>query len=137
MMDCRHRNTLPDSHTAPNLLLVRDRQARSIRAAEGRSPEEYAVDEVGLAEALWCWPVEGYDLVLIDATEHPADGLELCDYIKKTRPAQKVAMVVGNRSGRFPMRSSADAVFAGEPGGPELVRAIRFLLQERSDLEPA
>lgn len=136
-MNCRHMDALRDPQAVPNLLLVGDRQARRIAAAEGSSPEACAVDEVGLAEALWCWPVDGYDLVLIDATEHPADGLELCDYIKKTRPAQKVAMVVGNRSGRFSLRSSADAVFAGEPDGPELMRAIRFLLQERPDPEQA
>lgn len=128
MINGRHISALAASHCTANLLLVGNRP--TVRTSANISVRGYAVDEVGIAEALWCWPVEGYDLVLIDATEHPSDGLELCEYIKKTRPKQKVAMLVGNRSGRLPLRLSADAVFSGEPDGPELARALNFLLRE-------
>ncbi len=92
----------------------------------------YTVDAVGLGEALWCWPVDGYDLVLIDATENPMRAVELCEHIMQSRPRQKVAVLTGDRGGRLPFRLNADAVLSGEPEGPELARALHFLLRERS-----
>ncbi len=114
------------------LLLVGNTVAQCRRTSEKVAVRGYAVDAVGMAEALWCWPIDGYDLVLIDATEQPGEGAELCDYIKQSRPGQKVVMLVGHRSGRLPFKLKADAVFSGEPEGPELARALHFLLREHS-----
>lgn len=101
------------------------------RLSRDAAARGYSVDAVGLGEALWCWPIDGYDLVLIDASEHAAAGLELCEYIKQSRPGQKVAILVGDRAGRFPFRLKADAVLCGKPDGPEVVRAVDFLLREQ------
>ncbi len=130
MIHAGHWSALAASDRRGNLLLVGNGAAARRRTSENLAARGYAVDAVGLAEALWCWPIDGYDLVLIEATEHPSDGLELCAYIKQSRPAQRVAMLVGNRSAQMPSRGLADAVFSGEPDGPELVRALDFMLGE-------
>jgi DNA-binding response OmpR family regulator len=91
---------------------------------------DYSVDIAGIAETLWGWPLDGYDLVLIDATDQAADGIILCDHVKKLRPEQRVLILVGQRPGLFPFRVAADAVFSGTLDGPELAGAVSFLLAE-------
>ncbi len=114
------------------LLLVGSSLLRRKRTVETVGLPGYTVDAVGLGEALWCWPIDGYDLVLIDATENPVRAAELCEHIKESRPRQKVAVLSGDRGGRLPFRLNADAVFSGETEGPELARALHFLLREHS-----
>ncbi len=130
MIHAGYWTTLAASDHRGNLLLVGSGAAARRRTSERIAARGYAVDAVGMAEALWCWPIDGYDLVLIDATKAAIDALELCEYIKQSRPAQRVAMLVGNRSAQMPFRSLADAVFSGEPDGPEMVRALDFMLGE-------
>lgn len=130
MIHAGHFAALAASYCSGALLLVGSTLAKRKRTSATVGARGYTVDAVGLGEALWCWPIDGYDLVLIDATDHPTDGVELCEYIKQSRPGQKVAMLVGHRSGRLPFRLNADAVLSGEPDGPELVRALNFLLRE-------
>jgi CheY-like chemotaxis protein len=115
-----------------SLLLVGSTLAKCKDACASVTGKGYALDGMGMAEALWCWPIDGYDLVLIDATDHPAEALELCEHIKRSRPRQKIALLLGNRSGRLPFRTNVDAVFTGEPDGRELAHALHFLLREQS-----
>ena len=136
MIHAGHLAALAASAFSGTLLLVGNCLALRWRASATPVGRGYAVDAVGLQEARWCWPIEGYDLVVIDATEDPVDSLELCEHIKKSRPGQKVAILVGHRSGRLPFRLNADAILSGEPDGPELVRALNILLRESSGLAP-
>ena len=135
MIHAGHFAAFAASYCTGTLLLIGASLARRKHAPDAVAAGGYMVDAVGITEALWCWPIDGYDLVLIDATEHLHEGLELCEYIKKLRPKQKVAMLVEGRSGRVPFRLNADAVFSGDPDGPELVRAVNFLLRDHPSAE--
>lgn len=132
MIHAGHFDALTASHGRRTLLLVGRSLEMRLHTSEAVAARGYTVDAMGLGETLWSWPIDGYDVVLIDATDGPVDGVELCEYIKQLRPQQKVAMLVGHRSGRLPFRLHADAVFSGEPDGPELVRALRFLLRDHA-----
>ncbi len=88
----------------------------------------YQVEAAGVGEALWLWPLPGYDLVLIDATEHPETGVELCRHIKHSSPAQRVALLLGDRTGTVPHRLEADAVWSGVPTPGQLLGAVHLLL---------
>ncbi len=130
MINAGHLAALAASWCSGTLLLVGTGLAKLRQTTQCVAARGYTVDAVGITEALWCWPVDGYDLVLIDATERPSDGVELCEYIKQSRPRQKVAMLVGQRSGQVPFRLNADAILSGEPDGLELVRAVDFLIRD-------
>jgi hypothetical protein len=83
---------------------------------------------VGLGEALWLWPMSGYDLVLIKAKEDPETGIELCCHIKRECPAQRVALLLGDRAGILPHHFEADAVVSGTPSSTEFIAVLRLLL---------
>ncbi len=88
----------------------------------------YQVETTGVGEALWLWPLPGYDLVLIDATERPETGVELCRHIKYSSPAQRVALLLGDRTGTVPHHLEADAVWSGAPTPTQLLGAVHLLL---------
>lgn len=130
MMNADRASAVALSSCIASLLLVCDDPDARRGTCEHMSACDYSVDIAGIAETLWCWPLDGYDLVLIDATDQAADGIILCDHVKKLRPEQRVLILVGQRPGLFPFRVDADAVFSGPPDGPELAGAVSFLLAE-------
>jgi len=91
-------------------------------------------DEVvtaGLGEAMWLWPLSGFDLVLIEARGQPETGIELCRRIKSDCRTQRVALLLGDRSGMLPHRFEADAVVSGAPSPKQLLAVFRLLLAQR------
>ncbi len=92
----------------------------------------YQIEATGIGEALWLWPLPGYDLVVIDATEQPQIGVELCRHIKNSSPAQRVAVLLGHRSGTVAHHFEADAVWSGAPTPTQLLGAVHLLLAPSS-----
>ncbi len=88
----------------------------------------YQVETVGIQEALWMWPIEGFDVLLVDATEHPVGALELCRHVKSSSSGQRVVLMFGDRTGAMPHKFLADAVLSGSPSRDQFVAVVRLLL---------
>ncbi len=88
----------------------------------------YRVDATGLGEARWLWPMLGYDVVLIEASERSEAGIELCQDIKNCTARQRVVLLLGNRTGMLPRRFAADAVLSGPPTNTHVIAALHLLL---------
>ncbi len=88
----------------------------------------YRVETVGIQEALWMWPLDGYDVLLVDATAHPVGALELCRHVKASSSEQRVVLLFGDRTGAVPHRFHADAVLSGMPTRDQLLAVVRLLL---------
>lgn len=88
----------------------------------------YRVETVGIQEALWMWPLDGYDVLLVDATEHPVGALELCRHVKAASSEQRVVLLFGDRTGAVPHRFHADAVLSGTPTRDQFLAVVRLLL---------
>lgn len=88
----------------------------------------YQVETVGIQEALWMWPIEGFDVLLVDATEHPIGALELCRHVKSSSLEQRVVLMFGDRTGAMPHRFLADAVLSGRPSRDQFLAVVRLLL---------
>lgn len=88
----------------------------------------YRVETVGIQEALWMWPLDGYDVLLVDATEHPVGALELCRHVKASSSEQRVVLLFGDRTGAVPHRFHADAVLSGMPTRDQFLAVVRLLL---------
>jgi len=78
------------------------------------------------------WPLVGFDLVLIDAREQPQIGIELCRHIKSSCSTQRVALLLGDRTGTMPHHLEADIVWSGAPTAMQLLAAVRQLLAPAS-----
>lgn len=92
------------------------------------SASGYAVETVGIEEARWLWPLEGYDVLLVDATEQPVGALELCRHVKNSSSEQRVMLLFGDRTGAVPHRFHADAVLSGTPTPDQFLAVVRLLL---------
>ncbi len=88
----------------------------------------YHVETLGIQEALWMWPLDGYDVLLVDATEHPVGALELCRHVKASSSEQRVVLLFGDRTGAVPHRFHADAVLSGRPTRDQFLAVVRLLL---------
>ncbi len=88
----------------------------------------YRVETVGIQEALWMWPLEGFDMLLVDATAHPEGALELCHHVKTTSAEQRVVLLFGDRTGAVPHHFQADAVLSGTPTRDQFLAVVRLLL---------
>jgi DNA-binding response OmpR family regulator len=88
----------------------------------------YQVETVGIQEALWMWPIEGFDVLLVDATEHPLGAMELCRHVKSSSSEQRVVLMFGDRTGAMPHRFQADAVLSGTPSRDQFLAVVRLLL---------
>ena len=124
---CTERSSAPTCDR--RLLLASNRSdAKSLTLQQELSTDGCDVSTVGVGEALWMWPLAGYQLVVIDAKIQPELGIDLCRYIKHTSPAQRVALLLGDRTGMVPRRFDADAVLAGDPSTTQLVGILHLLL---------
>lgn len=92
------------------------------------SAHGYEVQTVGIEEARWLWPLEGYDLVLVDATERPMSAIDLCRHVKNSSSAQRVVLLFGDRTGAVPHQFHADAVVWGIPTGDQFLSVVHWLL---------
>ncbi len=88
----------------------------------------YRVETVGIQEALWMWPLEGFDMLLVDATAHPEGALELCRHVKASSSEQRIVLLFGDRTGAVPQRFHADAVLSGIPTRDQFLAVVRLLL---------
>lgn len=96
------------------------------------SDDGYVVETVGIQEALWLWPIEGYDVLFIDATEQPVGALELCHHVKSSAAHQRVVLMFGDRTGAMPHHFDADAVLCGEPTRDQFLAVVHLLLARGS-----
>ncbi len=92
----------------------------------------FEVEPVGIDESRWLGPVEGFDLVLVDATEEPVAAIELSGYIKQSSPRQRVALLLGDRAGTMPHHFEADAVLSGTPTPDQFLGIMHLLLVSTS-----
>ncbi len=92
------------------------------------SADGYEVQTVGIEEARWMWPLEGFDVLLVDATEQPVGALELCRHVKNSSSEQRVMLLFGDRTGAVPHKFHADAVLSGTPTRDQFLTVVRLLL---------
>lgn len=77
------------------LLIDRDSLKRQIRAAVLRNCEVEVHTANDIADAGQLWTRCSYDLVLFAAQEQSEEALLLCDELRKSKPRQRIALLVG------------------------------------------
>ncbi|HVP42920.1 MAG TPA: hypothetical protein VMS96_05780 [Terriglobales bacterium] len=73
------------------------------------------VETAGIEETLWLWPLEGYDVLLVDASDQPQEAMELCHLVKRMSPTQRVVVMLGEVTDADPQQFEADAILAAGP----------------------
>ncbi len=102
--------------------------AEPCEVREQLSEHGYQLEIVGIEEALWLWPIEGFELLLIDATSQPLRAIELCRHVKRSPASPKVVLLFGDRTGAVPHRFDADAVLSGTPTREQLLAVLHLIL---------
>ena len=77
------------------LLIDRDSIKKNLRAAALRNCEVEVHTASDAADAGRLWRAHAYDLVLIAAHENSDEATSLCSELKKSRPKQRIALLVG------------------------------------------
>jgi len=77
------------------LLIDRDSVKRQVRAAALRNCEIEVDLACNLTDANSFWASGPYDLVLLAAEEHSEEAILLCERARKSKPRQRVALLVG------------------------------------------
>lgn len=87
-------NLLPNA--SPRVLLIDcNSLKRQVRALVLRSYEVEVHTADSVADAGNLWTRCSYDLVLFAAPEHSEDAAMLCDELRKSKPRQRIALLVG------------------------------------------
>jgi len=83
-------------NTSPRVLLIDcNSLKRQVRASALRSYEIEVHTADSFADATYLWTRCSYDLVLFAAQEQEQEALLLCGELKKSRPKQRIALLVG------------------------------------------
>ena len=77
------------------LLIDRDSFKQKLRAAALRNCEVEVHTASDAADAGRLWRAHAYDLVLIAAEENSEEAAGLCSELKKSKPKQRIALLVG------------------------------------------
>ena len=77
------------------LLIDRDSLKQKLRAAALRNCEVEVHTASDAADAGRLWRAHAYDLVLIAAEENSEEAAVLCSELKKRKPKQRIALLVG------------------------------------------
>jgi response regulator RpfG family c-di-GMP phosphodiesterase len=77
------------------LLIDRDSLKQKLRAAALRNREVEVHTASDAADAGRLWREHAYDLVLIAAEENSEEAAALCSELKKSKPKQRIALLVG------------------------------------------
>jgi CheY-like chemotaxis protein len=77
------------------LLIDRDSFKQKLRAAALRNCEVEVHTASDAADAGRLWRAHAYDLVLIAAEENSEEAAALCSELKKSKPKQRIALLVG------------------------------------------
>lgn len=81
---------------SPRVLLIDcNSLKRQVRASVLRSYEVEVHTADSMAEAAYLWTRCSYDLVLLAAQPHSQEAAHLCDELRKSRPRQRIALLVG------------------------------------------
>ncbi len=80
----------------PRILLIDHNSLKQqIRAAIFRNREVEVHTASNLSDAGQLWMQCNYDLVLFAAEEHSEEAKQLCQELRKNRPKQRIALLVG------------------------------------------
>jgi response regulator RpfG family c-di-GMP phosphodiesterase len=80
----------------PRVLLIdRNSLKRQVRASVLRSYEVEVHTADNIADAGCLWTRCSYDLVLFAAQEHSEEAVLLCGELRKSKPKQRIALLVG------------------------------------------
>lgn len=87
-------NFLPSA--SPRVLLIdRNSLKRQVRASVLRSYEVEVHTADSVVDAGYLWTRCSYDLVLFAAPEHSEEAALLCGELRKSKPKQRIALLVG------------------------------------------
>ncbi len=79
-------------------------------ACQQLSAQGYEVETAGIEETLWLWPLEGYDILLVDASKQPQPAIDLCHLVRNLSPRQRIVLMLGERTFEAPRPPEADAI---------------------------
>jgi response regulator RpfG family c-di-GMP phosphodiesterase len=77
------------------LLIDRDCVKQHLRAVALRNCEIEVHTASSISDAGRLWTAHSYDLVLLAALENSEEAAALCSELKKSRPRQRIALLVG------------------------------------------
>lgn len=77
------------------LLIDRDSRKQQLRAVALRNCEVEVHTASNISDAGSLWTRHSYDLVLFAAEEHSDEVILLCSELKRSKPRQRVALLVG------------------------------------------
>ncbi len=88
----------------------------------------YDVEFAGVEETRWLWPMDGYEVLVVDGSARPMQSIELCRQLKSWHPSQRIMLIFGERTGAARHQMDADAVIVGRPTDLQLRWIMKLLL---------
>lgn len=92
------------------------------------SAQGYEVETAGIEETLWLWPLEGYDILLVDASKQPQLALDLCHLVRDMSPRQRIVLLLGEQTPAALRPLEADAILAANPTEIQFLSAVHLLV---------
>ncbi len=92
------------------------------------SAQGYEVQTAGIEETLWLWPLEGYDILVVDASKQPQLALDLCHLVRDMSPRQHIVLLLGEQTPAALRPLEADAILAANSIETQFVPAVHLLV---------